>query len=242
MLRTLESLSAGNTGSQSVDCLEENIDMVDEFLRHDDSFNVGAITDVEQHFRYTARRGLFEAGQDAPDSKHALLDSVLLFADAVAFLIRHVDIDLGTLKLLAPGSQPDVPELVDHVAFRVPVLVGTISEKLDKLLQDGSLAAVAPLGKLRGIVIVTIDLPVVFVVAVLCTKDRRANRAGKMLNVIFSIQGGDVGPAQSAITLVTQQPEPAKIVSLAEGILATAILPVDGKEFGSDIGATILSR
>jgi hypothetical protein len=34
--------------------------------------------------------------------------------------------------------QADIPVFVDHVAFRMPVLVLAIEEYLDKLLQDGA--------------------------------------------------------------------------------------------------------
>jgi hypothetical protein len=64
---------------------------------------------------------------------------------------------------------------VDHVAFWVPVLIGTISKDFNKLLENSSLAAVATLRELRRVVVVAVHLAVMFVVAVLSAKDSRAN-------------------------------------------------------------------
>lgn len=47
----------------------------------------------------------------------------------------------------------------------------------------------------------TVDLPFVFVVAVLRTENGWANRAGEMLNVILSFQGRNVGSTKSAAAI-----------------------------------------
>ena len=72
------------------------------------------------------------------------------------------------------------------------MLVLAVSEDFDKLLQNCSLAAVTSLRILRRVVIVAVDLSFVFIVAVLSAKDCRAYRAGKMLDMVFSIKCGDV--------------------------------------------------
>lgn len=54
------------------------------------------------------------------------------------------------------------------------MLVLSISENLDKLLKNCRLTSVALLRELGGVVIVTVDLAVMFIVAVLCAKNSRA--------------------------------------------------------------------
>jgi hypothetical protein len=91
---------------------------------------------------------------------------------------------------------------VDHVAFRVPVLVLAVSEDLDELLKNGGLTTVAALGELGRIVVVAVHLVIVFVVAVLGSKHGRAQGAGKVVDVILALQGGDVRSPQCAVALV----------------------------------------
>ena len=86
-------------------------------------------------------------------------------------------------------SQLYVPKLVDHITFGVPVLILPIPENLDELLQDRSLTAIASLGVLGRIMIMTVHLAFMFIVAVLRPKDGRADGACKMLDVILAIQG-----------------------------------------------------
>lgn len=57
-----------------------------------------------------------------------------------------------------------------------------------------------------------VDFAFVFVVAVLSAKDRRANGTGEMLDVILSVQRGDVGPAKRAATGIAQEIKASKIV------------------------------
>jgi hypothetical protein len=56
---------------------------------------------------------------------------------------------------------------VNHVAFRMPMLVLSISENLNKLLQDGRLAPITPLGELGRIMVMAVNVSVMFVVAIL---------------------------------------------------------------------------
>lgn len=64
---------------------------------------------------------------------------------------------------------------MNHVTFRVPVLVLSISEYLDKLLEDGRLAAIAPLSESCRVMIMAENVALMFVVAVLGAKDGRAD-------------------------------------------------------------------
>lgn len=101
--------------------------------------------------------------------------------------------------------QPDIPVLVNHVTLWMPVLVLAIAEDFDKLLQNGCLAAVAALGKFCRIVIMAVDVSFVLVIAVLGAKHGRAYGAGEMLDVILSIQCGDVRAAKSASACMAEQ-------------------------------------
>jgi hypothetical protein len=74
----------------------------------------------------------------------------------------------------------------------VPVLVLSIAKYLDKLFQNGNLAAVASLGELRRVVVVAVNVAVVLVVTVLRTKYRITERARKMVNVVLAVQSSDV--------------------------------------------------
>lgn len=87
----------------------------------------------------------------------------------------------------------------------MPVLILTVSEYLDKLLEDGSLAATATLGVLCRIVVMAVNMSIMLVVAILSAEDSRAKRAGKVVDVVFAIEGRDVRAPKSTATLVTQQ-------------------------------------
>jgi hypothetical protein len=57
----------------------------------------------------------------------------------------------------------------------MPMLVLAVAEYFDKLLEDGVVAAMTALGKPSGIMVMTIHASVMLVVAVLCSKYRRAD-------------------------------------------------------------------
>lgn len=67
------------------------------------------------------------------------------------------------------------------------MLVLAIAENLDKLLEDGRLAAIASLSEFGRVVVMTIYVSLVFVVAVLGAKHGRTYRAGEVLDVIFTL-------------------------------------------------------
>ena len=60
--------------------------------------------------------------------------------------------------------QSDIPVLVYHITFGVPVLIDSIAEDFDELLQDGSLTSIALLRKLGRVMVVAVDIAFVLVV------------------------------------------------------------------------------
>ena len=55
------------------------------------------------------------------------------------------------------------------------MLINAIAINLHKLFQDRRLTAITPLGELGGVMIMTVDLALVLVVAILCSKDCRTD-------------------------------------------------------------------
>ncbi len=72
------------------------------------------------------------------------------------------------------------------------MLVLAVSEYLHKLLENCCMATITSLRKLGRVMIVTIDLSVVLVVAVLCTKHSWAHRTSEMIDVVFAVERGNV--------------------------------------------------
>ena len=77
----------------------------------------------------------------------------------------------------------------------MPVLILPIAKDFHKLFEDCCSAAVAPLGILCRIVVMTVHLSFMLVVAVLCAEDSRTDGAGEMLYMVLSIKRGNVGAA-----------------------------------------------
>lgn len=67
------------------------------------------------------------------------------------------------------------------------MLIETVSVDLDELFQDGRATTGALDCEASGIVEMAVDLPLVLVVAVLRSEDRRAHRAGEVLDVKFHV-------------------------------------------------------
>lgn len=122
------------------------------------------------------------------------------------------------------------------------MLVLSVTKDLDKLLKYCRLTSVAFLCKLSGVVVVTIDLPIVLIVAVLGPKDSRTEGAREMVNMIFPFQGRDVGSPEGAPTLVAEQAKSSKVISLAKGVLALAIFVVGWEELGRHDLAAVLNN
>lgn len=74
----------------------------------------------------------------------------------------------------------------------MPVLVLTVAEYFDELLQNGVLTAITALRESCRVVIVAVDIALVLVVAVLGAEYCRAHGAGEMLDMILPIQRSDV--------------------------------------------------
>lgn len=77
---------------------------------------------------------------------------------------RGSELDVPKLRATAKGSARGAVQgtkgfanLVDHVAFWMPVLVNTVAIDLDKLLENGRVAASAFDGKTSRVVEMTID-------------------------------------------------------------------------------------
>lgn len=121
----------------------------------------------------------------------------------------------------------------------MPVLVLPVAEYLDELLEDGCLAAITPLSELGRVVVVTEHVALVLVIAVRGAEDGRTHGASEMLNVIFSIQGGDVGAPQSLAAVEAEQVEPLEVIGLAERVLARRLVWYR-KELGGDNFTAIL--
>ena len=78
----------------------------------------------------------------------------------------------------------------------MPMLILTITKYLNELFQDCCVATITFLCKLCRIVIMAINTAVMLIVTILCTKHGRTYRAREMLDVVFSLESGDVGAAQ----------------------------------------------
>lgn len=220
---------------------EEQLDVHDELLGGHDAVHVGAVADMEQHIGDAGGGLLLEGGERLPDPVDLGLN--LLFLLAHGFTHSFGGIALGILPALRDGLprrvQTHIPVLVDHVALWVPVLVLAIAEDFDELLEDGRLAAVAALCELGRVVVVAVDAALVLIVAVRGAEDGGADGAGEVLDVVFAVEGGDVGAAQGLATVEAEQVEPAKVVGFAEGVLAGGLLG-DGEELGGDDLAAVL--
>lgn len=110
------------------------------------------------------------------------------------------------------------------------MLVLSVAEYLDKLLKYCRLASVALLCKLGGVVIVTIDLPIVLVVAVLSAKHSGTKGTREMVDVVFPFESRDVGSSESSTTLIAEQAESSEVICLAERVLTLTIFVVGGEE------------
>ena len=87
--------------------------------------------------------------------------------------------------------------------------------------------------------VVTEDASLVLVVAILRTENCWANRARKMLNVVFPVQCCDVGATKSIVAGVTNQIESLEVIFLAKWILVWTLVG-DWEELGGNYLATFL--
>jgi len=119
--------------------------------------------------------------------------------------------------------------LVDHIALWMPMLVLAVSVNLHKLLQDRGPAACALDSVAEGVVVVTKDLAIMFIVRVLRPKNGRADRARKVLDMVLVIQSGNVAPSQGLTAGVADQVQAPEVIALTEWVLLAVSL-LDGKE------------
>lgn len=76
---------------------------------------------------------------------------------------------------------------MDHVAFRMPMLINTVPVDLDKLLENSGPTSRTLDGEPRRIMEVAINGAVVLVIRILRTEYGRTNGAREVLDMIFSI-------------------------------------------------------
>ena len=67
------------------------------------------------------------------------------------------------------------------------MLVLAVSEYFDKLFENRCLTSTAALRKLGGVMVMTVDFALVFIVTVLGAKDCRTDGTGEMLYMILPI-------------------------------------------------------
>jgi hypothetical protein len=120
------------------------------------------------------------------------------------------------------------------------MLILTIPEDFNKLFEDSSLTAVAALSEFGRVMVVAVYVSLVFVVTVLSTKDGRAYRAGKMFDVVFAVEGGDVGSTEGASTCMAEQVESAEVIRFAKRVLVRRLF-WHGEELGRDDFAAVLN-
>jgi len=109
------------------------------------------------------------------------------------------------------------------------MLVLAVSVNLHKLLQDRGPAACALDSVAEGVVVVTKDLAIMFIVRVLRPKNGRADRARKVLDMVLVIQSGNVAPSQGLTAGVADQVQAPEVIALTEWVLLAVSL-LDGKE------------
>ncbi len=67
------------------------------------------------------------------------------------------------------------------------MLILTIAEDLDKLLQNRCMAPITPLSELCRVMVMAVHVPIVLVITILSAEDRWAHRTCEMINVIFML-------------------------------------------------------
>lgn len=96
------------------------------------------------------------------------------------------------------------------------------------------------LGELGGVMEMAVDLALMLVIGVLCTKNRWTHGAGEMFDMVFTVQGRNIGATQGTTALVTEQIQTSEIVDLAKGVLPTAVFRIDREKLGRDNLAAVL--
>jgi hypothetical protein len=92
-----------------------------------------------------------------------------------------------------------------------------IAINLDELLENSRLTSCAPNGKPSRVVKVAKDSLIMFIVAVLWSKDSWTDGAGKVLDVKFLAQCGNVATPQCTPAICADEIEPSKVIGLTQG-------------------------
>ena len=129
---------------------------------------------------------------------------------------------------------------MNHVAFGMPVLCRPISRNFDELFEDRAFTPMTSDGELRAIMEMTVDFPLVFIVRVLGSKHGVAKRTRKVFDMVFFIEGRDVGPAKRRSTSRAKEIDTTKVVRFAERVFETRVGFFDGEEFRGDADVTFL--
>jgi hypothetical protein len=87
----------------------------------------------------------------------------------------------------------------------VPVLILTIAEDFDKLLENGILTSLTALCKFGRIVIMAVHVAFVLVVTIFGSELCRADGTREMLNMVLPVQGGDVGTSKGTATRMAEE-------------------------------------
>lgn len=95
------------------------------------------------------------------------------------------------------------------------MLILTITENLHELLKNRGLTTIAALCEFGRVVVMTVNTAFVLVVTVGCAKDCGANRACEMFDVVFAVEGSNVGASESLAAFETEEIKPAKVICLA---------------------------
>jgi len=72
------------------------------------------------------------------------------------------------------------------------MLILPVPEDLHKLFEDRGVTSVTSLRKLRRVMEMTEDLPIVLVVTILRSKNGRTYGTGEVIDVVFAIQGCNI--------------------------------------------------
>ena len=102
---------------------------------------------------------------------------------------------------------------MDHITFRMPMFVNTVSVNFYKLFQNSSLTTRTFDCKSSRVMVMAINLAVMFVIRILRTEYGRASRAGKVLNVILFIKSRNIGASKGTTALFTDKIQPSEIIS-----------------------------
>lgn len=84
----------------------------------------------------------------------------------------------------------------------MPVLILTVPEDLDELLEDRCLTPIASLCELCRIMVMTVNLAFMLVVAVFSSENRGTYGAGEMFDVVLPLQCSNIRSPQCAAAIV----------------------------------------